>query len=804
MTPDARRDTAPDDGTPTVVGPYRLHEPLGHGAFATVHRATSDAPRREVALKLLDRALGAAARERFAREVDVLARLSGPGLAVLHEAGVTDDGRPWFAMERVRGRHLLAWAAEDRAPARVLPLFVDLCDAVDRAHRLGVVHRDLKDGNILVTDDDRPKVLDFGSARGLGTDPADERLTRDTDIVGSLGGLAPEQAAGDAGDARADVWALGALLHEALVGWPPHDLRGLGVAEVLERKRVPVPRLSRRAPALRGDTEWVVARALAVEPRDRYATAGDLRDDLVRLLHDEEVEARADDLPRAAARWVRTHRGLSAGLAVVLVALAAGTAALRAASEHTHRVEARARRQASEIGQLSDRLLLDDLRSEAAALLPLRPALRPALEAWLARARVVARRLRPHRETCRRWEAELAATVDSMDDERAADWRRTIARGRALVDDLEAFAVGPWRRNGVREVARRLEVLERLERESLVDAADAWRAARASVADPDECPAYRGLDLPPQFGLVPLGRDRASGLWEFAFLPSGPAPRRDADGELHPAAGDAIVLVLVPGGDAWLGAQLDDPSAPFHESRPDTSVVALHEVSLEPFFIAKHEVTQAQWGRLTGEHPSYFYGGWEMPPARATFSSPVDSLSWHAADAGVRRVGLALPTYDQWEYAARAGVTTRFLTGVSSFDLACANHHDASAVALDGNRTRFDPRTLVDDGFAIPAPVGSYPPNAFGLHDVLGNVNEFVRAAEHPGEGFLGELPSGPSLAGIGAFRGGSYFDDARRLRLGVSSVQPPDTSAATHGVRPALAIARSGGARVAVATPDR
>jgi serine/threonine protein kinase len=210
----------PPDPVPVVRG-YRVTAPLGQGGSGTVWRATQLATRREVALKLLKPTLfgSAPARARFAREVELTARLDHPGVARVYESGL-DRGAYFYAMELVDGGVPLdRYARQQRLTHRqVLELMLPVCDAVQHAHDRGVLHRDLKPANILVTPDGRPKVLDFGLAKATASASlADAEqgtpVSIDGEAVGTPAFMSPEQAAGGVVDARADVYALGVILH---------------------------------------------------------------------------------------------------------------------------------------------------------------------------------------------------------------------------------------------------------------------------------------------------------------------------------------------------------------------------------------------------------------------------------------------------------------------------------------------------------------------------------------------------------------------------------------------------------------
>ncbi len=257
-------------------------------------------------------------------------------------------------------------------------------------------------------------------------------------------------------------------------------------------------------------------------------------------------------------------------------------------------------------------------------------------------------------------------------------------------------------------LAARLDLVDELERATLEAAAPAWDAAAAAVA---VSPRYDGLVLRPQRGLVPLAPDPTTGLWEFLVHGTGAAPERDGAGRLRVTEATGIVLVLLPGGEATIGA--------WSEEDPDVASLLegpRHRRRLAPFFLAKHELTRAQWERLellgTGRPASLDEGG----------ALPQGGLPWAEARARLARLGLELPTSTQWEYAARAGSAGPFCVDRAEL-VRHANLLDRRGVAQ-----RVVVRRLADDwddGFAGSAPVGSFEPNAFGLPDVHGNLWEW-------------------------------------------------------------------------------
>lgn len=312
------RDLTEADTPPERLGTYRIVGRLGAGGMGVVYEAVQERPKRRVALKtLLPWLRRGAPLQWFEAEAQAMARLVHPGIPQVYEV-FEHEGRPWLAMERVQGLPLDAWAAGRPARARVAAM-VKVCDAVAHAHLAGVVHGDLKPGNVLVTAEGQPKVLDFGLAR-----------LRDETIGGPTGAgtpafCAPEQLAGGVATVAADVFALGVVLYALLDGRLPFPTRTDLSLALLDRAQ---------PPAMRGfdGLDRVVARALAPRPEDRYPSAEALRGDLERWLADRPVRAAPVDLPYRVRAALRRHRAALRVVAAVVV-VAGAALAIEARSE---------------------------------------------------------------------------------------------------------------------------------------------------------------------------------------------------------------------------------------------------------------------------------------------------------------------------------------------------------------------------------------------------------------------------------------------------------------------------------------
>jgi eukaryotic-like serine/threonine-protein kinase len=344
------------------VGSYRLLEPIGEGGFGVVWMAEQQAPvKRRVALKIVKG--GMESREviaRFEAERQALALMDHPNIARVFDAGETEAGRPYFAMELVRGVPITTYCDHQKVPtAERLRLFIDICHAVQHAHQKGIIHRDLKPSNILVTTHDGrpvPKVIDFGIAKATEAKLTDGTLfTRFHSFLGTPAYTSPEQMemTGQDVDTRTDIYSLGVLLYELLAGRPPFEPKellqsGLEAMRRTIREKDP-PRPSQRLATLdedarttvarqrssdpsrlfhllRGDLDWVVMRCLEKDRTRRYETAASLVEDVRRHLANEPVSARPPDAAYRLRKFLRRHRlgaGLGAAATLTLVAFVA-------------------------------------------------------------------------------------------------------------------------------------------------------------------------------------------------------------------------------------------------------------------------------------------------------------------------------------------------------------------------------------------------------------------------------------------------------------------------------------------------
>jgi serine/threonine-protein kinase len=327
------------------IGPYRVLRELGRGGMGVVLLAdrVEGGFEQRVALKLVRRGLDSAEiLARFAAERQILARLQHDNVARLLDGGATEAGQPYFAMEYVEGVPLTDYCEGQRlGTAGRLRLFLQVCDAVDYAHRNLVVHRDLKPSNVLVSPRGQVRLLDFGIAKVLAAAPdAGGRISAVTQVEARAltpQYAAPEQLRGLPVSTSTDVYSLGVVLHELLCGRPPYRVDGLSPAEVerlvVEKEPPPCssavagPGTAALARELRGDLDTIVAVALRKEPERRYASVGALADDVRRHLAGRPVAARGDRWTYRASKFVRRHRVGVAASAVMGLTLVGGVVA---------------------------------------------------------------------------------------------------------------------------------------------------------------------------------------------------------------------------------------------------------------------------------------------------------------------------------------------------------------------------------------------------------------------------------------------------------------------------------------------
>jgi serine/threonine protein kinase/formylglycine-generating enzyme required for sulfatase activity len=827
------------DADPDCIGPYQIQAEIGRGGHGIVYRAEDLRLHRPVALKVLNAAAARSPRmrARLKREAEIASRLDHPAICAVYEVG-DHRGLPYLAMRYVEGvslAELLARARQGEHPDRdeppadsgaffspaappasggpgypvapgpprtraavheTLHRIERIARALHAAHERGLVHRDVKPGNIMITPAGDPVLLDFGLARDTA---GGFTLTGPDEILGTPAYLAPEQVATDRGpvDARTDVYALGVTLYECLTLGHPFEAAKLDQLyhQILDQE---APRVRRANPRLPADLDTVVATALEKRPVDRYCSAEALAEDLRRVRAHEPILARPPGPLTRARKFVRRHRVVVTATVLVILALGTGLGVSLWQQDKLARAN-------EQIARQLDFALSASLEVEADRLWMNGPPHGNAcaqwiagMKDWLGRTRsLVARRDRhaallaglEQRAQFHRESGAVEPAKPTRDELSDTLVRQQVSDALARIDRIAAPDQGV-----LAVMERRLQRAERVLQAYNQEDDAAWDRAIASIADPKTCPRYQGLRIRKQLGLAPLRRNQETGLWEFACLWTGDPPDIGPGEKLIVQEATGLVFVLLPGGTFLMGSRYPkDPNQVNTARQEDPDHLAeeepAHEVTLAPFFLAKHEMTRAEWKRITGVDPNKYnatkYG--------IGMTNPVENVSWEACERWLSRFGLVLPTEARWEYACRAGTTTVYGFGNNKPDL--GRFGNIADRTMHTNNSRLFQCTLtVEDGFVLHAPVGSYEPNAFGLHDMHGNVGEwcldwhtFYDSEPRPGDGL--HPPPNEKQPNTKAFRGGSWSLLAERARSASRLLNTPDHKDGNIGVRPARVL---------------
>jgi len=638
--------------------------------------------------------------------------------------------------------------------------------------------------------------------------------TLDGHVVGTPAYMSPEQALGHQRRVgpHSDVYSAGAMLYELLAGNMPYaePARSMHNYVVWYQVQKGPPRpLSKVAPEAPDELVAICECAMAREPEGRYRDMSELAADLSAYLEHRVVSAYDAGAMAQLRKWIERNKPLATAMAGIFVVLVIGFFTTLMMKLESDRNAQLAEERGDDLAQANDDL--EEKRQEAvssyelaeerrvlaerktqevlrlSALQDIEALLAEADRLWPVRSRD-AQLYRDWIEQARALTVDLPSHIATRDalrgrTELQGEERWWLQRLDELITELEHLEGGHLSDRqslpsgiggGGWTMTFRLQHAERLEQLHAEGGAFAkhWKECLPGIRA-----AYPGLEIDVQEGLLPMGADPDSGLWEFADIQTGHAELRDEEGFLRPSERGAIVFVLLPGGMYLYGAQPGNRGGPNWDRFADPDFEGPPtEVEVAPFFLSKYELTQAQWMRFTGRNPSEF-----QPPSKLapSLTHPVEMVSWDECTRQLARLGFALPSEIQWEYAARAGTDTVWWTGNDPrlvLEVQAGNIADQSARRHGMRWPAANKMKWFDDGYVVHAPVGSFTPNPFGMHDMLGNVWEWC-------EDRFDSTTEGRVM------RGGSYRMEIQRARSAHRSYASGRLPASYLGVRPARNI---------------